>query len=158
MLTEALNRGARHLPRGDRSGDGWRVVGRTGVAGCNFAGSDNYVDHGQIQEFCLGYCGNQGRSGNARTTMHKPGTVAGCGSMLRVTAIGTSPVPMVHVTRIHGGVVHGLTWVHLAGKGLQRQAGYSQGQQEGQAFFRRVTHSLTRESPKYCRNINLPKQ
>ena len=87
--------------------------------------------------------------------MHEPGAVAGCRCMLRATAIGTSPVPMVHVThvhatRVHAGVVHLLTRTHFAGKGLQRQAGNSQGQQEGQKFSRRVAHSLTRESPKYC--------
>lgn len=65
--------------------------------------------------------------------MHEPGTVAGCSSTLWVTAIGTRSVPMahvthVHVTRVHAGVVHGLTRAHVAGKGLQRQAGNSQGQ------------------------------
>ena len=137
------------------------MVGRTGVAGRNFAGSDSYADRGKIRERCLGCGGNQGSGGNAGATMHEPGAVAGCRCMLRATAIGTSPawvVRVVHVTHVYGGVVHSLTRVHLAGKGLQRQAGNSQGQQEGQKFFRRVAHSLTRESPKYCRNINLPKQ
>ncbi len=78
--------------------------------------------------------------------MHERGTVTRCRCMLRVTAIGTSPVPMVHVTQVHvthvhGGMVHLLTLVHFAGKSLQRQAGNSQGQQEGQNFFRRVAHA-----------------
>ncbi len=79
------------------------------------------------------------------------GTITGRVRVFRITAIGAGSVRvvhlthvqggMVHLTLVHGRMVHLLTLAHIAGKCLQRQAGNRQGQQEGQNFSGRVTHS-----------------